>query len=92
MVQERRDPWAKVPRAVISDRRLLDPDVRVYAALVLAVHGRESYAVSQARLAKMVGKSSRRVRDALDRLEAAGYIISGGEPGHQLTYTLCDPK
>jgi hypothetical protein len=67
------EPFAKIPEAVLYDKRLSSHAKVVYG--VLDRHGRECWP-SQARIGELAGLSVTRVYRSIRELEAAGYVES----------------
>lgn len=74
--------FVRVPRAVLTDPRLRPTDKLTWIALAAHVWGDTGKAwPSESRIARMVGCSSRTVRDAIARLERDGYLKLRRRPG-----------
>lgn len=72
---------AYLSREVISDRRLSDRDVIVYAAILMDVRAPGGYTVATAaELGRRCCKSARSVQRALKALESAGYTREETDP------------
>lgn len=83
--------WARIPEQVICDARVSDSDLRVYAALALALHGRGYAPVSHSLVAQLSRRSVRTVQRCLARLVVAGYVLDlGSEPGAAHEYSLVE--
>lgn len=64
-----------VPDRLWLDHRLHAQDVRLWCALAFIARGRPYCDATDAALAEACNASERTIRDALGRLERAGYII-----------------
>lgn len=78
------DYWAKVPRSVLTDTRLSDRAVRLYAVMDSRTIG-ESYNIRVDTLAADIGASMRSTERALQELVSVGYVTRQRTRGVSIT-------